>query len=129
MLFLITYADQGEDYEEALGRIENVLQEMERDRKGRAAYAALEPVPAASAAMSLRQVFYARKETAALEEAEGMICGEQVSFYPPGIPVLLPGEIISREIISYCLKMKKLGLPVSGPADSSLRTVRVVNAE
>lgn len=129
VLFLITYADQGEDYEEALGRIENVLQEMERDRKGRAAYAALEPVPAASAAMSLRQVFYARKETAALEEAEGMICGEQVSFYPPGIPVLLPGEIISREIISYCLKMKKLGLPVSGPADSSLRTVRVVNAE
>lgn len=126
VLFLITYADQGEDYEEALARIENVLCEMERRRKKCGAAAVPEAMPAASSAMTLRQVFYSSKEILPLEQAEGRICGEQVSFYPPGIPVLLPGEIISREIILYCLKLKKLGLPVSGPADSSLRTVRIV---
>jgi arginine/lysine/ornithine decarboxylase len=61
-----------------------------------------------------------------LREAVGHICGEQVSFYPPGIPVLLPGEVVTAEIVDYCMAMKQLGLPVSGPADSALRTLRVV---
>ncbi len=56
----------------------------------------------------------------------GRICAESVSFYPPGIPVLLPGEIISEEIISYCEQMKSLGLPVSGPADGKLEEIRTV---
>ena len=61
-----------------------------------------------------------------LAEAVGKICGEQVSFYPPGIPVLLPGELVTEEIIAYCRAQKELGLPVSGPADSSLQTIRVI---
>ena len=63
-----------------------------------------------------------------MAEAAGRICGEQVSFYPPGIPVLLPGELITPEIITYCQKMKGLGLPVSGPADSTLQQLRVVKS-
>ena len=59
-------------------------------------------------------------------KAVGKICGEQVSFYPPGIPVLLPGELVTEEIIAYCQVQKELGLPVSGPADSSLQTIRVI---
>ncbi|MBR2220481.1 MAG: decarboxylase, partial [Phascolarctobacterium sp.] len=76
--------------------------------------------------LPLREVFYGDKEAVALEESAGEICGEQVSFYPPGIPVLLPGEVITPEIINYCKMMKSLGLPVSGPADGSLKTIRVV---
>ena len=55
------------------------------------------------------------------------VCGEQVSFYPPGIPVLLPGEVITREIVEYCKAMKALGLPVSGPADNELKSIRIVH--
>ena len=76
--------------------------------------------------MKLRDVFYAKKRAVSLDVAEGCVCGEQVSFYPPGIPVLLPGEVITREIVEYCKAMKQLGLPVSGPADSSLDSIRVV---
>ena len=61
-----------------------------------------------------------------LAQAAGKICGEQVSFYPPGIPVLLPGELVTEEIIAYCRAQKELGLPVSGPADSSLQTIRII---
>ena len=69
---------------------------------------------------------YGEKKAVPLGAAVGCVCGEQVSFYPPGIPVLLPGEVITREIVEYCKAMKQLGLPVSGPADSSLDSIRVV---
>lgn len=49
-----------------------------------------------------------------------------MSFYPPGIPVLWPGEFVTAEVIDYCLCMKKLGLPVSGPADYTLTELRVI---
>lgn len=126
VLFLVTYADRGSEYDEALAKIDSTLQTLEQRKQGREAALKARPVPVTRAAMSLRDVFYKNKKAVALKDSAGMICGEQVSFYPPGIPVLLPGEIISPEIISYCCEMKSLGLPVSGPADSSLATIRVV---
>ena len=126
VLFLVTYADGGSEYDEALERIDNVLRALERSKRGAEAAVKVQPVPEAVSALPLREVFYKKKEAVPLEDSTGLICGEQVSFYPPGIPVLLPGEIISPEIISYCRQMKSLGLPVNGPADSSLITIRVV---
>ena len=126
VLFLITYADVTSDYETALAKIDTVLKNMEANKRDKAQAVAARNVPATTMAMPLREVFYGEKEALPLEESVGKICGEQVSFYPPGIPVLLPGEIITEEIIAYCKMMKDLGLPVSGPADGSLKTIRVV---
>ena len=126
VLFLVTYADVTGDYENALAKIDKVLSEMEADKRDRALAPEAQDVPVTEMVLPLREVFYGDKEAIALEESAGKICGEQVSFYPPGIPVLLPGEIITEEIIAYCKMMKDLGLPVSGPADGSLKTIRVV---
>ena len=126
VLFLVTYADVTGDYEEALAKIDNVLKNMEACKGHKACAPKAQSVPVTKVALPLREVFYGDKEAIALEESAGKICGEQVSFYPPGIPVLLPGEVITEEIITYCKMMKGLGLPVSGPADGSLRTIRVV---
>ena len=126
VLFLVTYADVTGDYENALAKIDKVLSEMEANKRDRALAPEAQDVPATTMAMPLREVFYGEKEALHLEESVGKICGEQVSFYPPGIPVLLPGEVITEEIIAYCKMMKDLGLPVSGPADGSLKTIRVV---
>ena len=126
VLFLVTYADVTEDYEEALAKIDKVLAQMEQGKKSKEQAVKAQAVPVTEMALPLREVFYGEKEAVALSESAGKICGEQVSFYPPGIPVLLPGEIITEEIIAYCQMMKGLGLPVSGPADGSLKTIRVV---
>ncbi len=83
-------------------------------------------LPEFTTALPLRKAFDAEKESVALLQAEGRICAEQVSFYPPGIPVLWPGELVTRSIIDYCLRMKALGLPVSGPADYKLTELRVI---
>ena len=126
VLFLVTYADVTSDYEEALAKIDAVLKNMEANKGDRATTPEAQDVPATTMVMPLREVFYGEKEALPLEESVSKICGEQVSFYPPGIPVLLPGEIITEEIIAYCKMMKDLGLSVSGPADGSLKTIRVV---
>ena len=126
VLFLVTYADVTEDYDAALMRIDAVLSELEQHKREPQAVVRIGDVPVTSSAMKLRDVFYGQKKAVNLDAAIGCVCGEQVSFYPPGIPVLLPGEVITREIVEYCKAMKHLGLPVSGPADSSLNSIRVV---
>ena len=126
VLFLVTYADVTTDYDEALARIADVLDKMQAQKRAPLQLAAAAQVPQTQAILPLRDVFYRAKKAVPLAQAAGKICGEQVSFYPPGIPVLLPGELVTEEIIAYCRAQKELGLPVSGPADSSLQTIRVI---
>ena len=126
VLFLVTYADVTTDYDEALARIAAVLDKMQAQKRAPLQLAAAAQVPQTQAVLPLRDVFYRAKKAVTLAQAAGKICGEQVSFYPPGIPVLLPGELVTEEIIAYCRAQKELGLPVSGPADSSLQTIRVI---
>ncbi len=126
VLFLVTYADDTPDFDFALEKIRQVLMELEQSKHESLKFGALHKVPQTEVVLPLHEVFYGRKKATALCDAVGQVCGEQVSFYPPGIPVLLPGERITQEIIDYCQNMKALGLPVSGPADSTLQQIRVV---
>lgn len=61
-----------------------------------------------------REAFYARKEYLPLTEAEGRISAESVMYYPPGIPILAPGELITEEIISHVLYALEKGCTVTG---------------
>lgn len=126
VLFLVTYADVNDDYAVALERIRETFVMLEQHKRQGTAQASASVVPTTKSVLSLREVFFGTKQSVRLEDAVGKVCAEQVSFYPPGIPALLPGEIITQAIITYCQKMKALGLPVSGPADSRFETVRVV---
>lgn len=127
VLFLVTYADKNKDFPAALGRIREVFAFMEKNKRPPLKQAAATAVPVTNTALAMRDVFYSAKKSLPLKDSEGAVCGEQVAFYPPGIPVLLPGEIITREIIAYCLTMRELGLPVSGPADTALKRIRVAD--
>ena len=49
--------------------------------------------------------------------------------YPPGIPIFIPGEIITEENISYIFKNIEIGLPVQGPEDSTLDMIRVIKEQ
>ena len=106
--------------------IQQVFTELEKNKKTPRRLTVSPQLPAPQQVMSLRQAFDSAKTSIPLCRAAGKICAEQVSFYPPGIPVLLPGELITEAIIAYCENMKNLNLPVSGPADGSLREIRVV---
>ncbi|GEL25832.1 putative Orn/Lys/Arg decarboxylase [Pseudonocardia sulfidoxydans NBRC 16205] len=78
------------------------------------------------AVMLPRDAFFATVEDVPLRKAEGRICAEQVTPYPPGIPALLPGERITGEIVEYLATGVPAGMVLPDPADPQLETVRVV---
>ncbi|MBR8827514.1 MAG: aminotransferase class I/II-fold pyridoxal phosphate-dependent enzyme [Gomphosphaeria aponina SAG 52.96 = DSM 107014] len=79
--------------------------------------------------MSPREAFLAAKKTLPRENAVGCISGEIVCPYPPGIPVLFPGEIISVEAIDYLQEVLTLGGRITGCQDPTLYTLQVISCK
>lgn len=76
--------------------------------------------------ISPRDAFYADTEVIPLREAAGRIIAEFIMIYPPGIPILLPGEVITQDNIEYILEHLEVGLPVQGPEDKTIQEVKVI---
>ena len=70
--------------------------------------------------LSPQDAFYAEKESRPLRQTCGCVCSEFVMCYPPGIPVLTPGERITEEILDYIEYAKAKGCSMTGPEDLSL---------
>lgn len=77
-------------------------------------------------ALTPRQAFARSSRPIRLETAAGAICAEQVIPYPPGIPLLMPGERISAEMIEHLTDLLALGVKIVGPDNPSLQTLRVL---
>lgn len=73
-----------------------------------------------------REAFNSSKTSILLRESIGMISGEFLMAYPPGIPILCPGEQITEEIIDYVQKLKDTGLYVQGTEDPEVEYIKVV---
>ena len=76
--------------------------------------------------MSPREAFLADAEFVAFKESKGRICAETIAPYPPGIPVIAPGEEITADLIAYLRLEIKAGVRIQGPYDDALKVVRVV---
>ena len=61
-----------------------------------------------------------------LRETEGMVCSEFVMCYPPGIPILAPGERITKEILNYIEYAKAKGCSMTGPEDPDIERLNVL---
>lgn len=77
-------------------------------------------------AMAPQQAFYSNKKSLPIRETKGKICGEFVMSYPPGIPILAPGERITDEIINYILYAKEKGCLLTGTEDLSVENINIV---
>jgi len=77
-------------------------------------------------ALTPRDAFYAETEVVSFEESVGRIIAEFVMVYPPGIPIFIPGEIITEENLLYTKKNIEAGLPVQGAEDTDLKSLRVL---
>ena len=73
-----------------------------------------------------RDAFYGDTEVIPFKESAGRIIAEFIYVYPPGIPILLPGEVISQDNIDYIVDHVEVGLPVKGPEDRYIQNVRVI---
>lgn len=124
LVALVTLADTPQQVDELVEALTSVI---ERHRS--------EPRPIATAgwtiepeaAMSPRQAFFSDSEAVPVAAAIGRISAELVAPYPPGVPVLAPGELVSNEAVTALSSAKHEGVRIAYAADASLATLRVVS--
>lgn len=83
-------------------------------------------IPAARQVMLPRAAWFAAAEAVPLREAAGRVSAETAAVHPPGIPVLIPGEEITGDVLDYLRAARRLGLTFHGPADPMLKNLMVV---
>ncbi len=77
-------------------------------------------------AMSPREAYYKEMISIPMEQAAGLISGESIMAYPPGIPIITPGEVITREVIEYLYYLKANQALITDIEDASLSTIKVI---
>ena len=73
-----------------------------------------------------REAFFAAADHVSAERAAGRIAAEMISPYPPGVPVVAPGEVITEEVVDYLRSGVAHGFMIPDAADPSLDTFRVM---
>ncbi len=121
---IITMADT----EETVARFVSTLVAIIERRRGPARSPEPSPAWSVSPEMAIppREAFFAPNETAAAGAAVGRISAELVAPYPPGIPVLAPGEVITQDALAALREAKAQGGRIAYAADPSLSTFQVI---
>lgn len=78
------------------------------------------------ASISPREAFFANNKSLNFEDSIGYISAETICPYPPGIPILIPGETITAEALEYLKKVIHFGGIITGNSDSTLKTLKVI---
>ncbi len=123
ILAIVTLADKAENLHALVHALQAISRRVDRTRP-RKVRVHLPDLP--QLAMTPRAAFYARTEQMPFAESAGRIAAEFVVVYPPGIPILLPGEWITQRNIDYINEHLQAGLPVQGPEDPSNKNILVV---
>jgi arginine/lysine/ornithine decarboxylase len=85
------------------------------------------PLDEFSVKLTPREAFFTKKRRVCTEDSLGEICGELICPYPPGIPVLIPGELVTQDSLSYLIHARDQGMTISGAADAELKSIMVCN--
>ncbi len=116
VLAYLSIGDRPQDVERLVSALAEIRRRYQKDPAGMMSQEYIEPEVAASP----QEAFYAEKESLPIMESEGRICSEFVMCYPPGIPILAPGEKITEEILKYINYAKEKGCNMTGTEDPDI---------
>lgn len=122
ILAYISIGDRIRDIERLVGALADIKRLYERDGSDLVSGEYIQP----DVVMSPQIAFYANKESVPIRQTDGMICAEFVMCYPPGIPILAPGERITKEIIDYILYAGEKGCSLQGTEDPKVAYLKVI---
>ena len=120
--FYISVGDRKQDIERLVTALADIKRRYSKDRAGLMSNEYINP----KVIMSPQDSFYAQKESLPIQETVGKVCSEFVMCYPPGIPILAPGELITQEIIDYITYAKDKGCSITGPVDPYINELNVI---
>lgn len=120
---IMTCCDRKEGWE----RLAAALWEMDREQIRRGSENAAKeklPYPRLTAACSMGKAIDAPKEALPVDRAVGRIAGAFINLYPPGVPIAVPGEQISREAVELISRYRRLKLPVQGLENDTITLLK-----
>lgn len=122
ILAYLSIGDRPREIERLVGALSEVRRRFGGSEAGLMKQEYIEP----DVAVSPQDAFYAEHESLPIMETEGRVCSEFVMCYPPGIPILAPGERITREILDYIVYAKDKGCSMTGPEDADITRLNVL---
>ncbi len=125
ILAIISAGDRALEIERLISSLSEIQRLYSRDKTGMFDHEYINP----EVITAPQKAFYSPKKSVPIKESEGMVCGEFVMCYPPGIPILAPGERITGEIINYINYAKEKGCFMTGTQDMKIENINVVEAQ
>ena len=122
ILAYISIGDRIQDIERLVGALEDIKRLYSKDKTGLLSGEYINP----KVAVSPQEAFYSQKKSVRIIDAVGAVSGEFVMCYPPGIPILAPGELITKEIAQYIVYAKEKGCSMQGTEDPAVEYLKVL---
>ena len=122
ILAYISIGDRIQDIERLVGALADIKRLYSKDPASMLNTEYINP----KVLVSPQTAFYSEKTRLPIRETSGRICAEFVMCYPPGIPILAPGELITDEIIEYVLYAKEKGCSMQGTEDPAVEYLNVL---
>jgi arginine/lysine/ornithine decarboxylase len=122
ILAYLSIGDRIQEVERLVSALAEIRRRYQRDPSGMLSQEYVNPDVVASP----QEAFYADKISLPIDKTEGRVCSEFVMCYPPGIPILAPGERITREILDYISYAKTKGCSMTGPEDPDIEHLNVL---
>ena len=122
ILAYLSIGDRKQEVERLVSALAEVKRRYQKDKAGMLSQEYVSP----NVIMTPQESFYAPKEYLPLEDTLGRVCSEFVMCYPPGIPVLAPGEKITRDVLDYIIYAKEKGCSMTGPEDPDIEHLNVI---
>ena len=122
ILAYLSIGDRQREVERLVSALAEIKRRFSRDKSTLMDFDYIDPI----VAMSPQEAFYGEKESLPIRETAGRVCSEFVMCYPPGIPILTPGEQITEEIIDYIAYALEKGCSMTGPEDPGIEHLNVL---
>lgn len=122
ILAYLSIGDRRRDVERLVSALSEIGRRYAKDRTGMMENEYIAP----DVAVTPQYAFYAAKESLPIEETAGRVCSEFVMCYPPGIPILAPGERVTEKILEYIRYAKEKGCQLTGPENAKIERLNVL---
>ena len=122
ILAYLSIGDRIQDIERFVGALSDIKRLYAKDTKGMLSNEYIAP----RVVTTPQKAFYAKKESLPLRQTRGRVCSEFVMCYPPGIPILAPGEVVTEDIIDYIEYAKEKGCSMQGTEDPTVCRLNVL---
>ncbi len=122
ILAYISVGDRVQELERLVSALSEIRRRYKKDKAGMLRHEYINP----RVVRTPQEAFYAEKESLPLRQSAGRVCSEFVMCYPPGIPILAPGEEITEEILEYIAYAKAKGCFMTGPEDMDIERLNVM---